>query len=190
MNMKNADKARKTSKNNKIKQIFNSGEVIFRDTDLAVMWGITNMNTLYTTIKRYAQKGLLERVRQGIYSLKSSNTLNPDVIGAKILHEYCYMSTETILERAGIIKQKVKNITFVSGSSKKFSVGMHSFSSRQMKDDFLYNSIGVYVKDGINYASIERAVADLLYFNPTYYFDASAVVDWGKVKEIKKIVGY
>ena len=178
------------SKNNKIRQIANSGEVIFRDTDLAVIWGMVNKNTLYTTIKRYTQQGLLERVRQGIYSIKSPDTLNPDVIGAKILHEYCYVSVETVLEREGILKQKIRNITFVSGSSKKFSVGIHSFSSRQMKDNFLYNSIGIYAKDGINYASASRAVADLLYFNPKYYFDASLNINWEKVKEIQKIIGY
>lgn len=177
------------SKNNKIMQIANSGEVIFRDADLAVIWGITNKNTLYTTIKRYAQQGLLERVRQGIYSIKSLDTLNPDAIGAKILHEYCYVSTETILERAGILKQKIRNTTFVSGSSRKFSIGALFFSSRQMKDAFLYNSMGIYTKDGVNYATIERAVADLLYFNPKYYFDASMNIDWDRVKEIKKVVG-
>src|SRR3989338_4494500 len=100
-----------SSENNKIKQIISSGEVVFRDTDLAVVWGITNKNTLYTTIKRYAKQRLLERVRQGIYSIKNIDTLNPDAIGAKILHEYCYVSAETILERAGILKQKITNIT-------------------------------------------------------------------------------
>ena len=178
------------SKNNKLRQITNSGEVIFRDTDLAVIWGITSKNTLYTTIKRYAQQGLLEKIRQGIYSIKNQNILNPDIIGVKVLHEYCYVSTETVLERAGILKQKISNITFVSGSSKKFSVGGHSYSSRQMKNNFLYNSTGIDVKDGINYACVERAVADLLYFNHKYYFDASININWNRVKEIKKIVGY
>ncbi|OGI98360.1 hypothetical protein A3H53_01970 [Candidatus Nomurabacteria bacterium RIFCSPLOWO2_02_FULL_40_10] len=179
-----------TSKNNKIKQIVNSGQVIFCDTDLAVIWGIIKKNTLYTTIKRYTRQRLLEKVRQGIYSIKSPNALSPDAIGAKILHGYCYVSAETALERAGILKQKIRNITFVSGLSKKFSVGIHSFSSRQMKDVFLYNSIGVYTEGGINYACAERAVADLLYFNPKYYFDGSTSINWDKVKEIKKIIGY
>src|SRR3989344_7225667 len=96
------------SKNNKIRQIANSGENIFRDTDLAVIWGITNKNTLYTTIKRYVQQGLLNKIRQGIYSLKSIDTLNSDAIGAKMLHEYCYVSTETVLVRMGILNQKIQ----------------------------------------------------------------------------------
>ena len=173
------------SKNNKIKQIATSNEVIFRDTDLAVIWGITNKNTLYTTIKRYARQGLLERIRHGVYSIKDPKTLSPDAIGAKILHGY-----ETVLERAGILKQKIRNITFVSSSSKKILLGTHSFSSRQMKDDFLYNSIGIYINDGVNYASTERAVADLLYFNPRYHLDGGMNVDWGRVKEIRRIIGY
>ena len=179
-----------TSKNNKIKQIANSSEAIFRDTDLAVIWGIVNKNTLYTTIKRYARQRLLEKIRQGIYSIKSPDALNPDAIGAKILHGYCYVSAETILERAGILKQKIRNITFVSGLSKKFSVVTHFCSSRQMKDNFLYNSMGVYFENGVNYAEAERAVADLLYFNPKYYFDGSANINWERVREIQKIIGY
>ena len=57
-----------------------------------------------------------------------------------------------------------------------------------MKTNFLYNSVGIYEKDGVNYACVERAVADLLYFNPKYYFDASLKIDWDRVKEIKKLL--
>jgi len=42
----------------------------------------------------------------------------------------------------------------------------------------------------INTASLERAVADILYFNPTYYFDAHNIIDWTKVKNIQKEIGY
>lgn len=175
---------------NKIKAIAASNEVLFRDADMAIMWGITNKNSLYTTIKRYVNNGILKRIKQGIYSIKDPNTINPDALGAKVLHEYCYVSTETVLARAGLIKQKISNITFISSSSKRFSIGSHSFSSRQLKDDFLYNSIGIYAKDGVNYASAERAVADLLYFNPRYHIDSSVNIDWNKVKVIQKIIGY
>jgi hypothetical protein len=39
-------------------------------------------------------------------------------------------------------------------------------------------------------ANIERAVADLLYFNSNYYFDNKKRIDWKKVKKIQKEVGY
>ncbi len=46
------------------------------------------------------------------------------------------------------------------------------------------------MRDGVNYATVERAVADLLYFNPKYYFDGNSRIDWKKVKEIQGIIGY
>lgn len=181
-----------TLKNNKIKQLANSGEVLFRDSDLAVLWRIASRNTLYTTIKRYVQAGLLERIKHGIYSLQSFEVINPDALGARIIHSYCYISTETVLEREGLLKPKVQSITFVGSSSRKFGVRGHSFSSRKMKDEFLYNTTGMYSKGGVNYASAARAIADILYFNPRYYFDAHSEnsIDWGKVAEIQKTIGY
>lgn len=174
----------------RIKQLAISGEVLFRDKDLAVLWQMTNSNTLYTTINRYVKKGILEKIKSGIYSLKKSNSVNIDMLGVKILHKYCYVSTETILEREGVIKQKIHRITYVSSLSKKFSLDTNHFLTRQMKDVFLHNNIGIYTRDGVNYASVERAVADLLYFNPTYYIDGNISIDWSSVEKIRRIVGY
>lgn len=181
-----------TSKNNRIKELANSGEVLFRDGDLAVLWRITNKNTLYTTIKRYVQAGLLERIKHGIYSLQGFDSINPDVLGAKIIHGHCYVSTETVLEREGLLKPRVQSITFVGSSSRKFGVRDRSFSLRKMKDEFLHNTLDISGKGGVNYASVSRAVADLLYFNPRYYFDkgSKSSIDWKKVNEIQKVIGY
>src|SRR3989338_4017322 len=181
-----------TTKTNKIKQLANSGEVFFRDTDLAVLWNITNKNTLYTTIKRYVRTGALERVKHGIYSLKGFDAAHSDALGVKVIHSYCYISAETVLEREGLLKPKVHRTTFVGASSKKFSVRDCSFAVRKMKDEFLYNTIGIYRKGGVNYASVPRAVADILYFNPRYYFDAGSQngIDWKEVAKIQGMVGY
>lgn len=180
------------SKNNRIKQLANFGEALFRDSDLAVLWNIRNRNTLYTVIKRYVQAGLLERIKHGIYSLQSFSAVNSDTLGAKVIHGYCYVSTETVLEREGLLKPKVQSITFVSSSSRKFLVRDISYASRKVKDEFLYNTMGIYTKGGVNYASVPRAVADLLYFNPRYYFDAGSKdgIDWKQVREMQKAIGF
>lgn len=179
-------------KNNKIKQLANSREALFRDSDLAVLWNIQNKNTLYTTIKRYVQDGLLERIKHGIYSLRSFDEISSDILGAKVIHGYCYISAETVLEREGLLRPKVQSITFVGGASRKFNVRESSFSVRKMKDEFLHNTIGIYSKGGVNYASVPRAVADLLYFNPRYHFDAGSKdgIDWKQVREMQKAIGF
>ena len=59
-----------------------------------------------------------------------------------------------------------------------------------MNPKYLYNNTGIYMKDNQRIALTERAVADMLYFNPKYHFDRKDVINWEKVKEIKKEIGY
>ena len=165
-------------------------ETVFHARDLANLWRIENNNTLYTTLKRYVQRGLLYRIHKGLYSLKPIGEIDPRLLGAKALHQYTYVSTETILAQAGLIQQKISWITFVSAQSKKFSIGENNFWSRQLADKFLFHPAGIIKKDGIFFATPERAVADLLYFNPMAYFDATHLIDWKKVKKIQKEIGY
>jgi len=50
--------------------------------------------------------------------------------------------------------------------------------------------VGIIAKNGVNYATLERAVADMLYFSGNYHFDVPNLIDWAKVKEIQKQIGY
>jgi hypothetical protein len=43
---------------------------------------------------------------------------------------------------------------------------------------------------GIFMASTERAVADMLYFNPKYHFDIPESINFDTVKSIQKEIGY
>lgn len=191
MNTKNDIKPHKTPSHlHRVASLIQTGDVVFRDTDLAVIWGITNKNTLYTMLKRYSQSGILNRIKPGIYSIVDPKTVSPEILGAKVIHSHCYVSTETVLRDEGIIMQNIQHTTFVSGKSKRFTVAGHSFISRQMKDIFLYNDAGIYEKDGVLRATVERAVADLLYFDPFYYFDNDRAIDWKKVRKMQKDIGY
>jgi len=95
-----------------------------------------------------------------------------------------------VLEKEGIISQKVYPITFVSSVSQKIEFKEQSFVYRQLQDQFLHNPGGVERKNGYFIATKERAVADMLYFNTKYYFDNPSLVDWKKVVRIQKTVGY
>lgn len=188
--VKNNDKLNKGLYLSRFSQIAKLGILIFHTRDLANLWQIKSANNLHTTLKRYAQKGLLFRIYRGLYSLKSVDQLNPALVGIKALHRYSYVSTETILVQAGIIQQKLDQTTFVSSISKKFSIGPYNFRSRKLADKFLYNETEIIIDQGIKKTSIERAIADLLYFNPKVYFDAEKLIDWKKVKAVQKSVGY
>jgi len=171
-------------------QLAKMGLAVFHTGDLANLWQIKDLNNLHMTLKRYVDQGLLVRVYRGLYSLQPVDKLNPYLLGIKALHKYSYVSTETVLAEAGVIQQKINQITLISSISKKFALAGHSYYSRQLADKFLYNSAGVNEVNGIRKATTERAIADLLYFNPKAYLDAEKQINWSKVKQIQKGIGY
>jgi len=166
------------------------GEVIFHARDAGSIWGITNANTLHTTLSRYVRTGLLFRLQNGLYAIKPPYELEALLIGAKAIHGYCYVSTETVLSRAGIIQQQVPHITFVSAVSRQFTLAGHRFRARRLKNLYLFNETGIVREGTVRIASPARAIADMLYFNPHYHFDASAQIDWTAVNRLQAEIGY
>lgn len=162
----------------------------FHAPDLALLWDITNKNTLKRTLKRFVDRGVLKRIHKGFYSTTDISNIDPYDLGFSYLNTYSYVSLETILAREGIIFQEIKYITFVSSKSSKFNVGGVKYSSRQLKDKFLINTAGIKKVGNHFEATIERAVADILYYNSKYHFDNDTAIDFNKVKEIQKEVGY
>ncbi len=163
---------------------------LFHTQDLALLWGIENKNTLYTTIKRYISKGILIPIHKGYYSTVPLDTINSYRLGIGYLHTYGYVSTETILVQQGIIFQGASSITLISHISKSFTVGKNTYISRKIADKYLYNNAGIIFRDGIYQASVERAVADTLYLRPRYHFDNEKSIDWKKIKELQTLIGY
>lgn len=181
-----------TLKNNitarRIALLAKNGEKIFHIEDLANLWNIQNKNTLRVTLKRYIDSGLIYRIYKGFYSLIPIGEIDPVLIGAKALHRFCYLSTETMLRQEGYILQSVDYLTFISSKSLGFVVDGYKVKSRQLDEKYLYNPEGVLLKDGVKIATLERAICDMLYFNPNYHFDRS--IDWRKIRLMQKRIGY
>lgn len=177
-------------KDKKIASLLRDGRELYHTQDLGVLWGISKENTLHTTIKRYIAGGILFRVHKGLYSVKKISQIDRVKLGLSSLHRYGYLSTESVLVKDGIIFQNIKYITFVSSISKRFKINNTYFLVRKMNPKYLHNNAGIYMKNNQRTASTERAVADMLYFNPKYHFDGKNIIDWEKVKEIKKEIGY
>lgn len=166
------------------------GESVFHVGDLANLWEISDKNTLHTTLKRYVEQGLLFRVFRGLYAIKPLEKIDPLLLGVKAAREFAYVSTETILSHSGIILQEIPYITLVAKKTKKFSIAENDYKSRQMNDMYLFNPAGIEMRNGVRIATVERAVADMLYFNPRAYFDGRDLIDWKKVKETQKQIGF
>jgi len=182
----------KTTTNKRFAMLANLGEVVFHTKDLGNLWNIRNKNTLYVTLSRYKSLGIIYRICNGLYSIKNPKDIDPYLISVKFLRKYSYISCESILFNSGIINQPSREITLVSSVSKRFIILGQKFRSRKLKKIFLFNDCGIYLKNNIRFATTERAIADILYFNPKKYFDAfdSNLINWQKVNEISKQVGY
>ena len=165
-------------------------QTVFHARDLARLWNIEKENTLNGLLSRYYKKGLLFRIYKGLYSLQAPEKIDPFLLGVKALHSYAYVSTETILVRAGAMTQMVYDITLVSNRSARFQIGQHSYLSRQLQDKYLYNPAGIIQENGIFKATPERALADLWYFNPKAYIDGQDTFDKEKIRALQKEIGY
>lgn len=163
---------------------------LFHTRDLALLWGIGNENTLYTVIKRYVKKGILIPIYKGFYSTVEPEKIDPLILGLTALSSYAYVSGEYILAYHGIIFQSLNSITLVSDASRKFKIANHEYLVRKLKDIYLFNTAGIYEENGINKATPERAYADMLYYNSRYHIDNRKGLNFKKVTQIRKEVGY
>ncbi|KKP78724.1 MAG: hypothetical protein A2489_02140 [Candidatus Moranbacteria bacterium RIFOXYC12_FULL_36_13] len=188
--VKNTVKLNKGSYKQRFAELAKMGILVFHSNDLANLWQIKNPNTLHTTLKRYAKEGLITRIQRGFYSLQPAEKIDPFLLGVKILHRYAYISTETILARSGIIFQEIPKTSIISSISKTFFVAGREYRCRRLADKYLYNDAGIVLENGVQVASTERAVADILYFNPRCYFDGDRLIDWKKVRAIQREIGY
>lgn len=163
---------------------------LYHTQDLALLWNISNKNTLYTTIKRYLKKGILISIHKGFYGTVPIENIDPYLLCASYLHTFCYLSTETVLANHGVISQNPHVITFISPISKKFRIGDNDYLSRQLKPNFLLNSAGIIENNGVFTATPERAVSDMLYFNPKYYLDNPKLINWIQAAKLQKEIGF
>lgn len=174
----------------KIDVLLKQNQKLFHTADLAVLWGIDNPNTLYTTIKRYVGKGILIPVQKGLYSVIPLDELDPYFLGAAAIHSYAYVSCESVLARSSVMFQAGEAITFISSVSRRFTIAGQSYLVRKMADRFLFHDAGMTRINGVLTASLPRAVADMRYFHPKAHFDNPKVIDWKAVHTIQKEVGF
>lgn len=156
---------------NKLNMLLKSGQNLYHTQDLAVLWGVTNRNTLYTTIKRYVKRGILIKLTKGLYSKVLLGEIDKYVLGTALIHKFCYVSCETVLAQEGVINQQILPVTFVSSVSIKIEFKGTLYIYRKLKPEILLDPAGVEKKDGYFIASKERAISDMLYFDPKYYLD-------------------
>lgn len=174
----------------KLTLLLKSKQILFHTQDLALLWGIENRHNLRITISRYIKKGILKPIQKGLYSTVLVDDLDKFQLGMSLIHKFCYVSLGSIFEIYGVINQKVYSVNFISSVSKKIEFDNKLFVYRQIDPQFLLNTEGITLENGIYKASLERAVADSDYFKLNTYFDSPDLINWNRVAEIKTIIGY
>lgn len=173
----------------RINELIKTGKNVFSIKDIGFIWKIKNKNTLYTTLKRYVKKGLIFRIRKGVYSLKPKKHLSFLEIASALIGDYHYLTTETILQKEGLIFQSSNQLTFVSKKNFKIKFDDYLIRVRKLKSDYLFNLTGIRKEAFTLVADKERAIADILYFNKKFHFD-NKDINWKKVKHYQKLIGF
>ncbi|PIS40745.1 MAG: hypothetical protein COT26_01690 [Candidatus Kerfeldbacteria bacterium CG08_land_8_20_14_0_20_43_14] len=136
---------------------------LFSWLDVRREFGVSKSAALLT-LHRYRKRGLIERLRQNIYTMPSS--VLPDTFLANHLYEPSYISLEFALSYHRIIPENVYSITSVTPkATRKFTIRGKVFSYRKIKMS-AYTGYHVIRQRGIGFAIAEpeKAFVDLTYY--------------------------
>ncbi len=148
--------------------IYQDIRTIFRFSDIAMLTGQTNFQSLSKKLNYAVRTAKLKNPRKGIYA---KPVYNPEEMACTI-YTPSYISLEYVLQKSGIVFQFDSCISLVSYLSRSITVGNQTLLYRKIKGEILVNTLGIIRKNNqVNIATAERAFLDLLYLNTDYYFD-------------------
>jgi predicted transcriptional regulator of viral defense system len=131
--------------------------------------------SLYVTLKRLVDRGILEKVGPGIYRLFTLKTSMEKI--AASLYVPNYLSFESLLSRYGVLNLVPYTITFATTrKTRRITLLGRAIEYRQIKKVLFW---GYEIKGGIYTAKPEKAFLDLVYL-------ASKKLSSKKVKEFSK----
>lgn len=167
-----------------IAKLYQSPKTILTTKDLALIWQETNPANLNAKVAYYVKRGALRRLTRGVFA-KSDHYHSKEL--ATSIYLPSYISFETVLREAGIIFQYYETIFVASKWPKTLQVDQHTITFRKIKDSVLFNSVGIVHQDHFSQATAERALLDMLYLFPNYYFDNLRPINWAKCNTIVPI---
>ncbi len=169
----------------KIEKLFASKQRVFTVNDLAVLWQIPERPRLWSLIRHYLRQQRLIRVYSGIYVLQTEYS---ELELAVKLFAPAYVSYVTALGLHGINFQYYRSIHVMAKVSKTIDTyDGHRFVAHQLKDELLFNDVGLHKEQGYTVASPERTVCDTLYLHKRYYFDSLHSVDPERLLAVAQI---
>ncbi|OGC16274.1 hypothetical protein A3J90_01020 [candidate division WOR-1 bacterium RIFOXYC2_FULL_37_10] len=166
---------------NLIAKLYQTQKTVLTSKDIALIWGEISQTKLKAKIAYYVNRKALIRLTRGVFA-KDKNYAPREL--ATSLYLPSYISFETALRDSGIIFQHYDTI-FVAGKwPKTMKIDGHIITFRRLKDELLFNPVGIIFKDNYNIAGLERAFLDMIYLFPEYYFDNLSSLNWEKCFEM------
>jgi predicted transcriptional regulator of viral defense system len=141
-----------------IKSLERFNKPFYSVTDLEKLTGLSK-DSLYVTIKRWVDRGILERVSKGIYRPFTSRPSTEKI--AASLYMPNYLSFESALSRYSVLNLVPYTLTFATTrKTKRLTVEGRDIEFRQIKKDLFW---GFEMQAGIYVAKPEKAYIDLAY---------------------------
>lgn len=157
-----------SSQINLLQTILSSPRTVFTLQSLTVLSGIQDREKITKSLHYYAREGKILNPRRGIYTKLSYNEQEM----ASCLFRPSYISTEYVLQRAGVIFQWDDTITCVSYLSRTTDVDGKTYRYRKINPVLWAGMEEIRQHDNIAIATPERAFLDMTYLSAGLcYFD-------------------
>jgi predicted transcriptional regulator of viral defense system len=141
-----------------IKSMERLNKPFYSIADIDKITGLSR-KSLYVTVNRLVERGILERTGKGIYRLFTAKPFIEKI--AASLYIPNYLSFESALSRYGILNLVPYTLTFATTrKTKKLTVEGRDIEFRQIKKELFW---GYEMRDRIYVAKPEKAFLDLVY---------------------------
>jgi predicted transcriptional regulator of viral defense system len=171
-----------------MKLLLQDGRNVFNIDDLSLIWGQNKRSNTVQSAREYAKKGDLVRIARGLYVLDKKTAKLEEI--ASRAYVPSYITGETALAFYGLIFPATDEITSASTKTKNLDIDGVRYHYYMLKKDVFYTTKGIKNLGTYSIATLERAIADLIYIHGGKYdFERLENVDWDKLERIGKIYG-
>lgn len=168
-----------------LKQLVKSNKTIFSLDDLQKIWLVENRAYLRLIVSRLCKKNEIARVSRSLYALNKEYDLFELANKIKVPS---YVSLETVLQKEGVVFQDYERTIFsISNNSLTKKINDLDFSYSKIKEEILFNPLGIKRSKQANLATVERALCDRIYLSPNYYFDNLRPINQEELLKISQI---
>lgn len=154
-----------------LQKLYQTQQSVFNLNDLTILLEEENYDRLKSRIAYYVKKWYLNRIRNWIFV---KETFDPKELVCKI-YTPSYVSFETILQEHSVSYQYDSTLYIASYLSRYIEIpyknSIIKIQYRKMKDDILFDQEWITKKDFYWEATAKRAIKDMRYLKPDFYFD-------------------